>query len=208
MQIDKSYSWATHVPMIQAVLKLYKPEWVLEYGIGIHSTLLFENLEYIGIENDLQWMQMMCKKFPKLDIRHHNVLPIVLSTNRNKLTEKQKLEICLYYLRLNLSKIGLGLLFIDGYLSIRTLVLNTISSKVDIIIYHDCSPTSRKYYAYEKILDEGFNRYYLTSPTSWTGILIRKEVDKGMLILKETIDPYIKEFKEKWGIIKMEMINE
>ena len=107
---------------------------------------------------------------------------------------------------LELPTLGKGLLFVDGFTAVRRLVVSAISDKVDIVIMHDTQPRSRNVYDYKKINDEGFTRYSLTSPSSWTTVLVRN--DKGLKALQEAVEPHVKDFIKQWPMAKkMTVIN-
>lgn len=205
MQIEKDYKWGTHIPMIKGILDLYNPAWVLESGIGLHSTPCFIDYKYIGVENDKNWLEFSKEQLPNMDFRHHYIPEIDLATRWQKVPKSTRLNTCLFYLGLDLPKETPGLLFVDGYTGTRRLVINTMRNKVDIIIFHDCQPRSRSVYNYENIETEGFTTYYLTSPTSWTGVMLKNDV--GLAALQKAIAPHIKEFLKQWPEAKaMEVI--
>ena len=52
--ISSDYAWSSHQPVIRMALKVFKPKFILELGIGRYSTPIFlkEKCEKAFIEND------------------------------------------------------------------------------------------------------------------------------------------------------------
>ena len=47
MELDRSYAWSTHRPLLQSLVSTLKPKYILELGMGVHSTPIF--IEEIGV---------------------------------------------------------------------------------------------------------------------------------------------------------------
>lgn len=68
--------YASHRPVLRAILAQDKPRTVLEFGAGIHSTPLFlerpEVTRLVSIEPDAGWRGVVRKKCddPRLSLRH------------------------------------------------------------------------------------------------------------------------------------------
>ena len=196
------WQWKTHQPIIRAVMEFYKPRFVLEIGIGMNSTPVF--YEYptflVGIENDYEWFLYMKKKYP-IQLFHHQLDEgIGIATKLQWLTQKQKDNIYNYYTGITLPIIKPNLLFVDQWTCNRTLSINALKDKFDLIIYHDCQPweSGIPEYEYNLINFEGFNVYFLRNCDNWTGLMIRKEFDKGMKSLRQMIIPHILAFRDKY----------
>lgn len=190
----------THLPALRAVMDLYAPEFVLEMGIGIHSTpvLLEYPVKYIGIENDMEWVDLMNSKVEAEIIFHPLDSSINAGTPLSSLTKEQTDKISNYYKSLKIPAIRPNLLFVDQWTCNRVLSINALRGKFDIIIYHDCEPAGIIEYSYDRINSRGFNTYILKSAKSWTGIMIRQKIDKGFNLLKDAISPHIIIFMNKY----------
>jgi hypothetical protein len=200
MRIENNWDWKTHQPLIRAAMELYKPKFVLELGIGIHSTPVF--LEYKtkwqGIENDKEWMDLIKEKY-NVPVTFHDLgSEVNIATYLRDLPKTKQEEIYYYYQNLKLPKLKPNLLFVDQFTCNRTLSINALSNRFNLIIYHDCNPEwYEKEYEYNLIGYEGFNNYFLKTNITWTGIMINKEVDKGFDSLRTIINPHIKIFQQQ-----------
>ena len=72
MYITQGFEWATHQPLIRAVLALYDPKFVLELGAGMYSTPLFIGREFMCIENDIEWVNYI-KETLGVEVIYHNL---------------------------------------------------------------------------------------------------------------------------------------
>jgi hypothetical protein len=199
MNIENFYEWSTHQPLIRAAMELYKPAFVLELGLGVHSTPIF--LEYettlLSIENDKEWLNHIKEKYVGIDTLFHDLGGLKLGTHLYEISEKQKSEITNYYIGLKFPELKPNLLFVDQFTSCRTLSINALKNKFDFIIYHDCQPAGIPWYSYNLINKSGFNSYYLKTPTSWTELMVDEKKDKGFDLLNEIIIPHTNDYKDK-----------
>lgn len=202
MNILTHYEWSTHIPIIRAVMELYKPNFVLELGTGINSTPVF--LEYktrlMSIENDPAWMEYVKDKL-KTEIILHDLHGIQIGAHLSELTNDQKADMVSYYSGLRLPNLKPKLLFVDQFTSCRTISINTLGDKFDLIIYHDCQPDGIKWYDYDLINLKGFVTYYLKTPTSWTAFMVRD--DKGFELLDNAIKPHIQNYMKEYPDVEM-----
>jgi hypothetical protein len=193
-----TWDWKTHQPLIRAAMDLYKPKFVLELGAGDHSTPLFldYDIDFFSIENDLEWVNYMKAKYPKLRIIYHPLDDnVTIATRLFQLTPVQKARIYHYYEDLKLPEMKPNLLFIDQWTCNRTMSINALKDRFDIIIYHDCQPPGGiEEYEYNLINFTGFNVYFLRNCINWTGIMIRKEVDKTFEQLQIAMVPHLHDF--------------
>lgn len=179
---EKSWQWASHQPLIKGVLELYQPKFVLELGIGENSTPLFSGINYMGIENNIEWIEHIRKKY-NIEIIWHNL-------------DRQIGSLSDYYSSLSFPFQSPKLLFVDNYESCRMIAINTLRDKFDFIIFHDCEPEpGARINHYDMINSEGFNVYFLKTVTNWTGLMVKN--DKGFDILSEIVNPFIVEFKKQ-----------
>ena len=197
----QEYEWSTHQPLLKAVMELYKPAFVLELGMGDNSTPIFLNYKtkLLSVENDSEWINYMKNKYENIDVIYHdlNDQNIKLGTHLYELTEIKKAEIISYYQNLKFLDLKPNLLFVDQFTSCRTLSINTLGDKFDMIIYHDCQPAGIPWYSYNLIKLDEFINYYLKTPASWTALMIKKDKDLGYEALNNLMKLHIQEYKNK-----------
>jgi hypothetical protein len=189
IEFYKGYQSSTHQPLLRAVIKAYKPQFILELGIGDYSTPILSGAgaAYLGIENDNEWI----KRFPGLDIIHHPV-NFGLSDNLRSVPN-ELIGLHNYYCGISIPSDKPNLLFVDNWTACRMIAINSLSDRFDLIIYHDCQPKNIPTYNYNGINHAGFGVKYLTSPTSWTGLMYREDKE---LDIQPFIDEYLKEWPE------------
>lgn len=179
MDIEKSVAWATHQPVIKSVLELYRPESVLELGVGIFSTPLFRGMNYLGVETSKYWCDFISVKY-EVPVLYHDL-------NSGIALER-------FYASLPYLKQGNNLLFVDSAEGSRVTAINTLSKRYDIIIYHDCEPhLGYRVNQYDLIEPKGFVRYVLKTNLNWTGLMVRSEIN--LPELSEVIIPHIVSFR-------------
>jgi hypothetical protein len=210
MNIHTEWTWGTHQPLIKAVLDLYDPEFVLELGVGMHSTPIFleRNKLWVGVDNDKSWAQLVSEKHGIPILFQDLGEEITIATPYSSLSKEKQERITAEYKALKIPDLKPNLLFVDQFTCNRMLSINALSDKFDFIIYHDGHPDEVSIvYDYQLIDKTGFNSYALTSIFG-TVLMVRKEKDKGFQALLEIILPYIQEFKSKYltGVDQMELI--
>lgn len=196
--VDNNYEWATHQPLLKAVLKLYKPEFALELGAGFHSTLALKEagINYLSIDDDKEWAGYMVDAYKTNVVWHDTGMK-----NSNmpftdlKIGEIEKLAD--YYKAIPI-EVKKNILFVDHFTCGRIIAINTLKSKFDAIIFHDCQPEGQKAFSYDLIDYKGWNDYYLKSISSWTCFMVKQTKDKGFSQLREIIQPFLFEFKMKY----------
>lgn len=180
MEIGTTWQWASHQPLIQGVLDLYKPQFILELGIGENSTPLLAKHNYLGVENNPEWIKLIQQKYD-VEILHHDL-------------DRQTAPLTDYYNSIPLPLEFPRLLFVDNYESCRTIAINTLRDQFDLIIFHDCEPEpGARVNHYEMINSEGFKVYFLKTPANWTGLMIRD--DYGYAELLRAVNPHIARFR-------------
>jgi hypothetical protein len=181
MEIGKTWQWASHQPLIKGVLDLYKPQFVLELGVGENSTPLFKGYAYHGIENNPDWIDLIRQKYD-IAITFHDL-------------DKQTTPLAEYYGSIALPMLFPRLLFVDNYESCRMIAINTLRDRFDLIIFHDCEPEpGARINHYEMINSEGFMVYFLKTPANWTALMVRD--DFGFAELLQAVNPHIANFKK------------
>lgn len=203
MRIWDTWDWKTHQPLIRATIELYQPKFIFELGIGEFSTPLFleYGIEFIGLENDIEWLNYMKDKYKFRSIFQPLDDGITIGTRLFQLNEIQAKRIYNYYEGIKLPSARPNLMFVDQWTCNRTLSINALKSRFDLIIYHDCQPPGGIIeYEYNLINFEGFNVYFLCNSVNWTGIMIRKEIDKGFDALAVQIAPHIEWFRNTYNV--------
>jgi hypothetical protein len=203
MKIDNFYEWSTHRPLLQALVFAFNPKFILELGMGLFSSPIFIDYnpeELVFIENDEEWIKHMKEKFGSSYniILHKLDDSVLLGTHPYQLTSNQRDAISGYYK--DLSKLLQSkdmhprFLFVDNFTCCRNFAINILYSVFDIVAYHDCQPAGIPWYEYsfEENLRKEFNHYTLKTPTSWTGVFIRRSLDQSRL--GEIIIPYINQY--------------
>ncbi len=203
MNITRGFEWATHQPLIKAVLDLYDPAFVLELGVGIYSTPLFKGRNAMFVENNKEWANKMSSELG-IDVIHHELNGITEEHGVRDMTEQQELEVIWFYDALEIPDVKPRLLFVDHLPAIRSLSINFLRSQFDLIIYHDADEAGNLVNQYHLIDKYGFNCYYLKTNMTGACLMIRQEIDKGNL--HEVIQPYIRMFMSEWDTCtKMEL---
>ena len=197
--VDNNYEWATHKPVIKAVLQLYKPDFAIELGAGYHSTLTLKDsgIRFVSIDDNKEWVDYLFTVY-KADVKFHDTGLVNAEISFDKLTPLQRFDLIDFYNDIEIPENGLKLLFIDHFSCGRFIAINTLQPKVDMIIFHDSQPEGQVMFAYDKIDYSGWNIYVLKSPTSWTTLMVKKEIDKGYDELQQALQPWLFEFKMKY----------
>lgn len=201
MRIWDTWDWQTHQPLIKAVMDLYKPKFILELGQGPFSTPLFikDGIEFLSLENDIEWYNYMKTQYKFKSIFHPLDDGVTIGTRLFQLIPLQKARIFHYYEDLKLSEVRPNLLFVDQWTCNRTLSINALKPRFDLIIYHDCQPPfGIEEYEYNLINFTDFNVYFLRNCINWTGIMIRKEIDKSFEQLQIAMVPHLAEFSSRF----------
>ena len=202
------WAWASHQPVIASLLELYKPDFVFESGVGLYSTPLFKNgnvAEYIGVENDADWIIKVKEAVPSFNIIYHNLNNVNTSERWFNLTAKQKYDIVAFYSEfpesLNLEKKGTKLLFVDGYACTRMYAINALWEYFDVIIYHDSR--YRKIYGYDRLKVKGYRHYEAVASNAGanTGIFLKKNI--GFTAFNNEMQRNVKMFNARWCVNSM-----
>lgn len=203
MQVDNSYEWSTHKAILMLVMEEYQPQFVLELGCGFHSTpILCKAPHYIGIDNDKEWLEELQKQMPDSSFKFHDLNGVGKHEQFKDLKDTIKFNLFNYYdeLRDHLEdKPQPRFLFVDQFTCARNISINLLSDHFDFIGFHDCQPEGMKVYQYDfGRVKEKFNLFILTSPTSWTGLLISKKI--GVKGIEEKIKPYVESYCKDVGL--------
>lgn len=198
--VDNHYSWATHQPMIKAVMDLLKPDFVMELGSGYHSTLVFKDywVKLLSIDDNKEWVDYLNITY-NLDIVWHQTGIENANIKYTDLPKEDRDKLHSFYKGL-LKELShkKNLLFVDNFTSGRYPAIKELKDYFWAVIYHDCQPEGIEQFSYNLIDPKGFNRYYLKSEASWTCLMIHTQADPGLKKLKKAIQPWLIEFKMKY----------
>ena len=180
--ISSDYAWSSHQPMIRMALKVFKPKFILELGIGRYSTPVFlkEKCEKAFIENGEKWIREM--DLP--GVVHHKVNVPNQDIPVSAISREERNRIIDFYLSIGdwiWDKEEPRMMFVDGYSCCRALSINILYPAFDVIIYHDCQPEGikRNDYYFTKEIKDQFDIYNLTNPKTWTNIVTGKQIGRA-----------------------------
>ena len=193
MNVREDWQVESYRPAIKAALEIYKPSFILELGVGFYSTPLFPDKGYLGIESDPDWFAEIIRRFPDKHFIQHELPGLHHLTRLFELSEKQKKDIFDYYNDLFIPK-RRSLLFVDNYSCCRSIAINALRDKFDVVIFHDCQPDAWHVNGYDTIDPKGIQ--YLTTNDNWTGIIGD---------VSSSVQPYIKEFIKQYPECKMSL---
>jgi hypothetical protein len=204
MKKNKNWAWSTHVPMIKAMIEVFKPELIVELGTGMHSTPEFlkaSSKKLFFIDNDSRWLDYI-KQENKFDERcevifHDLGNGVNLTTTLEEISKEQQKEMKNYFLefgkKINEIDLDKKFLFVDQFRCSRNMSINLLYNNFDVIVYHDAEAPEWYDYKFDNAIYDNFNYYILKTPTSWTGCFIKKEynLEKDLF---DKISPYITEY--------------
>jgi len=205
MQLPKKLNYLTHLLILKAVCKTFSPTGILELGCGKHSTSFFYNYggDVVSLENDKEWCDRIKMKYPdneKFKLIYHNLGDVDRRTRYEDLSIQKEKEINSFYDDI-LSKHDLNFLFVDHWRSIRCRSVRYLSSKFDIVVYHDAEDRNKRYKFNTLVSNpiENFFHWIHCSFTTHTGILINKKYADKLDIFDKNIAYYGKEFCDSIG---------
>lgn len=192
MFIEKDYAVSTHQPLIRLLAETYKPDFIMELGIGIYSTPVI--LEYPGkklfVESSSEWILYMKHITKEEEVILHDVENKYMGC---AVPDDLKKELTEYYQKLSerVPKTGIRMLFVDNYSCCRTIAINTLQDYFDLIVYHDCEPEGAKVNGYKFNLKNHKN-FILQTPKTWAGCFIHKNLNSENL--QEKIIPFLNKY--------------
>jgi hypothetical protein len=146
----------SHQPVIRSVIKVFKPEAVVECGCGPNSTPIWSAgcKSVVGIEHNQEWIDAIADKCGKNVVFVSKQFGnLVFSTYPEKLILKQRKEIYYWYLLLP-KKLKIDLLFVDSFAGTRVYSLMAMARHAGITMYHDTEYEKYWYRYFEKKLPE------------------------------------------------------
>jgi hypothetical protein len=203
--------WGSHKPLLQALIDVFAPYFIMELGIGIHSTPILSKkcTKYVGVEQDYKWIEKMLNfpDFQFVKIIHH-ASDIKIGQRFDDLTINQIDGLIGFYTMLKNSVIELSqgeysMLFVDNYPGCRTLAINTMFDAFDIICYHDSEAVDWYNYNFDENLKNNYNHYTLTTDIVGTrdivgtSVFIKKELKELSAELKHIVRQYVEKYAEE-----------
>ena len=186
MDVQTSWWWSSHEPMLRAAIDTFRPDFILELGSGQYSTPIFHaaGVPTWSVENDADWLARTKRSLPRttlVEFIHHDLGPdIHITTKPFELTDAQRHDIARYYSDLvgRVPKADCTLAFVDQFTSARTLSINELLGTLDVILFHDCEPEGIPWYEYyfDESKTPSYDRYTLKTPKVWTGLFVRRTV--------------------------------
>jgi hypothetical protein len=186
MDIQTSWWWSSHAPLLQASVEVFRPTFILELGSGQFSTPIFDSagVSVWSIDNDLEWLQKAKSSLSpasKVEFVFHDLGPEVqIGTKPFELSDSKRDEIIRYYddlcRRVPDSKCKFA--FVDQFTAARTFSINAMLGLFDVIAYHDCEPAGIPWYeyAFDESKCEQYDLYTFKTPVVWTGLFVKKSL--------------------------------
>lgn len=186
MSPKKQFKWSSHRPVIQTLLKLLQPQFIMELGVGNFSTpvlLASDARQIMHIENDQPWLDHVTQQFSndtRSQFLFHDLGPgVKKSTAWSVLPEQWQRQQTQYYQRLATDHVpqhlSPRLLFVDHYTCLRVLSINVLADHFDAVIYHDAeTPDTYGYQHIRADLADQFDHWQLRPNSSWTGFMVRR----------------------------------
>lgn len=184
MDVQTSWWWSSHAPVLQAAVEVFRPGFVLELGSGQYSTpiLAASGGRVWSIDNDKEWLEQaraLVGTRPNVEFRFHDLGPeVLIGTKPHELSPDRRAEVARFYEQLaaSLPAAGCRLAFVDQFTGVRTLSINALLGAVDVLLFHDCEPAGIDWYDYrfDEVKCRDYDRYTFKTPVVWTGLFVRK----------------------------------
>lgn len=197
--------WGSHKPLLQSLIEIFKPYFIMELGIGSFSTPILSKqcVKYVGIEQDLLWIEKILSlpELKNINILHH-ATDIKIEQRFEDLSLTQIGNLIMFYTILKGSvftfKIdGYSMLFVDNYTGCRTVAIDTMYDAFDIICYHDSEAVEYYSYNFSEKIEKNYCHYTLTTDIIGTSVFIKKSLKHLSSQLENTIKPYIFQYAKE-----------
>jgi hypothetical protein len=187
MDIQTSWWWSSHAPLLQAAVDVFRPDFILELGSGQFSTPIFaaSDARVWSIDNDQEWLQKAKESLSadsRVEFIFHDLGPeVLIGTKPYELSESKRNELIRYYEDLSdrVPDSRCKFAFVDQFTAARTFSINALLGKFDVIIYHDCEPAGIPWYEYyfDQVKCQEYELYTFKTPVVWTGLFVRKSLN-------------------------------
>lgn len=202
----KEFTLGTHLPVLQAVLKVFKPSGVMELGVGLKSTpLLYDDRKLlVSIESDLKWLEKVKPLVPlrdRFELVHHDIGHGIHVKTKYKQITPIVVEECIEFYSTFVNKYDLDFLFIDHVSGLRAITLTELFDRFLIVAYHDAQHPG---YCYEKFLEVDSNDYLhfmFESLGVYTGILIHGKYVEKIKVFNDVLKKYGEKYCEDFDVV-------
>lgn len=210
MDVQTTWWWSSHSPLILAAVETFHPTFILELGSGQYSTPVFDvaAVPVWSIENDAQWLtrtKQSVSRTTKITFIHHDLGPgIHITTKPFELSDSQREHIAEYYATLvtQVPESSRKLAFVDQFTAARTLSINALLNHFEVIIYHDCEPEGIPWYEYyfDDTKTCAYDHYTFKTPKVWTGIFVKQGFDFNGFELCRLCKLYSDDYAKRNGL--------
>lgn len=203
IKVRGEFTLGSHLPVLQAILKVLQPESIMELGVGKKSTPLLYNYgkKLISIETDKQWIYTVKAEVGNrkdFNLIHHDVEPYGLHPYINYTQIPTTVgEECISFYNTFIND-GLDFLFVDHIAGLRVIVLMSLFNKFKVIAYHDAEFRGYHWEEFLKTDISGYSHWMFESLGIYTGIVMHNIYDEKFNKFNEALEKYGKEYCEKF----------
>jgi hypothetical protein len=194
-----TFSYGTHLPVLQSILEVFAPRGILELGAGKVSTLLFHQYgnKVLSIETNERWFQELTGTLPareNFSLIHHDLRPITERTRIDAIPHEVKEDCVRYYRALMAQNPELDFLFIDHVSGLRAFTLAALYLDFDFVVYHDAEDKGYGYDLFSTSGKDNYSHFVLRSLVPYTGLLIHKRFAGRLAEFKRVLDRHTQEY--------------
>lgn len=201
MTKKKEFSMGSHLPVLGAILEVFKPEGIMELGAGIKSTPLLYNYgkKLVSIESDKEWVDVVRAKTGSREnfkLVHHEIGHDMHRKAKYPSFTKEITKECVAFYNKFLDD-DLDFLFVDHVSGLRPIALMYLYKHFKIVAFHDVQDWAYRYdvfYSKEGLVPKNYLHLNFESFVSHTGILIHH--DHRHLV--EEFDKALRKYSEKY----------
>jgi len=200
-------TWGSHMPFLQAVMEILRPELVVECGCGAYSTPIIEQFAawILTIEHDANWANKVIKTIANHPDHHwlvHALNNAHNGTRRPDMRPQDLKDVDDWYANLDMNPFDF--LFVDTYTCARVPAMIYLSKYARMVMLHDLEKNSPEFYNFELIDDamDGWHRYRFAPvgkvnkihAVPWTDLFTKDEIEL------EELQPVVdKAAQSLWG---------
>lgn len=185
---NKSFTLASHDPILTSLFSTFNVSGVVEFGMGTHSTKIFleEGVQLVSIEHDKEWFDRMNEEFGHSENVNffHSPLDVVGIKTKTKIHEltKQQVDygIKMYHELIDSFTSVYNLLFVDHISGMRLHTIREFYENFSFTVFHDAQHPGYRYDKIERFLKREYNLYVYKTLGVYTGLIIKKEYDEYM----------------------------
>ena len=189
---DRSFEYGTHLPVLQSLLDVFRPQGVLELGAGLHSTALFHRgvKTFVSIETNEKWVEELRETIPQREhfaLLHHRVA-FSERTRYRAIPQAAKDEAVRYYEAVLARQPKLDLLFIDHVSGLRSHTLAALHPRFDLAVYHDAQDKGYGWDQHDFDHSPSHLHFVLKTFVPHTGILVRRTLADKLPAWKQALN--------------------